>query len=92
MVTQTHETRTRDGVVGIRFVEAGPIHYSSPASLSLGSGDYVVVRTDRGERLGWVVLAADQILGANLDGPVRVIDRLASETDVQAYRAMQARD
>ena len=94
MVTQIHETQTRDGVVGLRFVEAGPIHYCSPASLSLGSGDYVVVRTDRGERLGWVVLAADQILGANLhlnDGPVRVIDRLASESDVQAYRDMQTR-
>ena len=72
MVTQIPETQTRDGVVGIRFVEAGPIHYCSPASLSLGSGDYIVVRTDRGERMGWVVLAADQILGANLhlnDGP-----------------------
>ena len=94
MVTQIPETQTRDGVVGIRFVEAGPIHYCSPASLSLGSGDYIVVRTDRGERMGWVVLAADQILGANLhlnDGPVRVIDRLASEADVQAYRDMQAR-
>ena len=94
MVTQIPETQTRDGVVGIRFVEAGPIHYCSPASLSLGSGDYIVVRTDRGERMGWVVLAADQILGANLhlnDGPVRVIDRLASEADVQAYRDMQTR-
>ena len=84
-------TSTRDGVVGIRFVEAGPIHYCSPAALSLGTGDYIVVRTDRGERLGWVVLAEDQILGANLDGPVRVVDRLASEADVQAYRDMQAR-
>ena len=80
-----------DGIVGIRFVEAGPISYCSSGALNLGTGDYIVVRTDRGERLGWVVLAADQILGANLDGPMRVVDRLAGETDVQAYRDMQAR-
>ncbi len=85
------ETAIKDGVVGVRFVEAGPIHYCSPAALSLCSGDYVVVRTDRGERLGWVVLAADQVLGARLDGPIRVIDRIASESDVTAYRAQQAR-
>ena len=80
-----------DGIVGIRFVEAGPIAYCSPGTLSLGTGDYVVVGTDRGERLGWVVLAPDQVLGANLGGPMRVIDRLAGEADVAAYRSQQRR-
>ncbi|MEI7926109.1 MAG: regulatory iron-sulfur-containing complex subunit RicT, partial [Chloroflexota bacterium] len=84
-------TSVAEGLVGVRFVEAGPISYCSPDGLSLGTGDYVVVRTDRGERLGWVVLAADQTQGARFDGPVRVIDRLAGERDVQAYREQQAR-
>ncbi|MSQ29565.1 MAG: hypothetical protein EXR68_03645, partial [Dehalococcoidia bacterium] len=81
----------KDGVVGVRFVEAGPIAYCAPGSLNLGTGDYVVVRTDRGERLGWVVLAPDQVLGANVHGPMRVIDRLAGEADVEAYREQQRR-
>jgi len=84
-------TSVAEGLVGVRFVEAGPISYCSPASLNLGTGDYVVVRTDRGDRLGWVVLAADQTQGARFDGPVRVIDRLATEHDVEAYREQQAR-
>ena len=80
-----------DRIVGIRFGEAGPIAYCSPGALDLGAGDYVVVRTDRGERLGWVVLAPDQVLGANPAGPMRVVDRLASEADVEAYRTQQQR-
>ena len=82
---------TDTAIVGVRFVEAGRISYCSPAALRLGTGDYVVVRTDRGERLGWVVLAADQVLATVFDGPIRVVDRLASEADVLAYRDQQAR-
>ena len=80
-----------DNIVGIRFFEAGPIAYCSPAALALGMGDYVVVRTDRGERLGWVVLTADQVLSAAVEGPLRVVDRLASEEDVSAWRAQKQR-
>jgi cell fate regulator YaaT (PSP1 superfamily) len=78
-------------IVGIRYVEAGPIAYCSPGDLALGLGDYVVVRTDQGERLGWVVVAADQVISATIEGPVRVIDRLASEDDVDAYRKQKRR-
>jgi cell fate regulator YaaT (PSP1 superfamily) len=73
-------------VVGVRFIEAGPITYCSPGDLDVGVGDYVVVGTDRGERLGWVVVAPDQIVSATIEGPLRVIDRLASEEDVVAWR------
>ncbi|MDA0366195.1 MAG: regulatory iron-sulfur-containing complex subunit RicT [Chloroflexi bacterium] len=46
----------------------------------------MVVRTDRGERLGWVVVAPDQVLSATVEGPLRVVDRIASEADVDAWR------
>ena len=75
-----------DNVVGIRFIEAGPISYCTPGDYALGTGDYVVVRFDRGEQLGWVVLAADQIIAGNLpQGPVRVVDRIATAEDVAAW-------
>lgn len=74
-------------VVGVRFIEAGPITYCSPGDLDLGIGDYVVMRTDRGERLAWVVLTPDQVVSATLEGPLRVVDRIATEADVTAWRA-----
>ena len=80
-----------NGIVGVRFHEADPLIYCSPGDLDLGGGDYVVVRTDRGEQLGWVVLTPDQILAAEPEGPFRVIERLATEDDVAAWRAARER-
>ncbi len=80
-----------EGIVGVRFHEADPLTYCSPGDLDLGGGDYVVVRTDRGEQLGWVVLTPDQILAAEPEGPLRVIERLATEDDVSAWRAARER-
>ena len=84
-------TQVRTTHAGIRFAEAGPISYCSPGDLALGVGDYVVVRMARGERLGWVVVSADQVLSNLANGPMRVIDRLASETDVIAWRTQTER-
>lgn len=80
-----------DGTVGVRFHEAAPLTWCSSGDLELGVGDYVVVRTDQGEQLGWVVLAADQLLAAEPEGPRRVIERLATEDDVDAWRAARER-
>ena len=80
-----------DGTVGVRFHEAAPLTWCSPGDLDLGVGDYVVVRTDRGEELGWVALAPDQLLAAEPEGPRRVIERLATEEDVVAWRAARDR-
>ena len=80
-----------NGIVGVRFHEADPLTYCSPGDLDLGGGDYVVVRTDRGEQLGWVVLTPDQVLAAEPEGPLRVIERLATEDDVAAWRAARER-
>ena len=79
------------GIIGVRFNEAGPLTYCSPGELDLAVGDYVVVRADRGEQLGWVVIAPDQVIAAEPEGPLRVIDRLASEDDVGAWRAARER-
>ncbi len=78
-------------VVGIRYYTAGPIDYCSPRDLELGVGDYVVVSREGSEQLGWVVLAADQVVSATLERPLRVIDRIASEEDVAAWQRQKAR-
>ena len=78
-------------IAGVRFVEAGPISYCRTGELDLGVGDYVVVRTDQGERLGWIVIAADQVLASEHRGPMRVVDRIAAEADVEAWQANRRR-
>jgi cell fate regulator YaaT (PSP1 superfamily) len=78
-------------IIGVRFTEAGPVAYCRADALDLGIGDYVVVRSERGERLGWVVIAPDQVLASEHQGPMRVIDRLATESDIDAWRANRSR-
>jgi YD repeat-containing protein len=81
-----------DEIVGVRFIEAGAVSYCSPGGLALGVGDYVIVRGDRGERLGWVVIAPDQVLAGHTPaGPVRVVDRIATAEDVEAWEHSKQR-
>ena len=80
-----------DDIAGVRFVEAARISYCKPGELRLGVGDYVVVREERGERLGWIVIAPDQLLASEHQGPKRLIDRIATEADVEAWRANRER-
>ncbi len=80
-----------DPIVGIRFADSGPISYCKPGTLRLGVGDYVVVTDERGERLGWVVIADDQVVASEHPGPLRVVDRLAAEADVEAWREQKRR-
>jgi cell fate regulator YaaT (PSP1 superfamily) len=78
-------------VIGIRYVTAGPIDYCGPSDLQPGLGDYVVVEKDGGEQLGWVVMTPDQVISATIERPLRVIERLASEDDVLAWRSQKER-
>ena len=40
-----------DPIVGVRLMTAGDLLYCSPGDLNLMIGDYVVLVTDRGERI-----------------------------------------
>ena len=53
-----------EGIAGVRFQEAGPLTWCRADGLGIGVGDYVVVRAERGERLGWVAVAPDQVIAA----------------------------
>ncbi|MBT5773081.1 MAG: hypothetical protein HOH95_01775 [Dehalococcoidia bacterium] len=78
-------------VVGIRYVTAGPIDYCGPGDVQPGLGDYVVVEKDGGEQLAWVVLTPDQVVSATIERPLRMIERLATEDDVAAWRRQKER-
>ncbi|MQC18216.1 MAG: hypothetical protein DWG80_03960, partial [Chloroflexi bacterium] len=81
----------KQALTGVRYADAGPIHYCSPGSLLIGQGDYVIVRTDRGERLGWVVLTPDQTEDVDVEGPIRVVERLAALDEVERHREQKRR-
>ncbi len=76
-----------DPIVGVRLMTAGDILYCSPGDLNLMIGDYVVLVTARGERVGRVVITPDQIMTNQVSGPLRVISRLATEADLTAQEA-----
>ena len=80
-----------EGIVGIRFTEAGPLTWCRADDLEPALGDYVVVNVGQGEELGWVVVTPDQTLAAEPEGPLRVIERLASGEDVDAWRENRER-
>ena len=75
-----------EGIAGVRFQEAGPLTWCRADGLGIGVGDYVVVRAERGERLGWVAVAPDQVIAAEPEGPLRVIERVATAEDVTAWK------
>ncbi len=72
------------GVVGIRFARAGKIQYFDPGDEELGLSDYVVVESERGEELGYVAIAPDQVIMSKFKSAPPPIVRRASPEDVQA--------
>ena len=72
------------GVVGIRFVKAGKIHYFDPGDAELRVGDYAVVETSQGQELGYVAIAPDQVLMSKMRDQLPPILRVATPEDLQA--------
>lgn len=82
------ESRTR--VAGLRFRNAGKIHYYDAAGLRLEPGEYVVVETTRGPEVAKVVISPDQVVVNELnEDDLRPILRLATDHDI--YRADELR-
>jgi len=70
-------------IVGVRFRRAGRVYYFDPAGAELKVHDYVVVNTSRGLELGQVVIAPEQVVANELEGPLKPIVRKAEPEDIQ---------
>ena len=70
-------------IVGVRFKSVGKIYYFSPGDLRLTVGDRVIVETVRGVECGEVVIANRQIEDNQLNTPLKLIIRAATEQDMQ---------
>ena len=67
-------------VVGVRFQRVGEVHYFDPGDLEVNLRDRVVVDTDTGSEIGWVVVAPDQVVYSEVKGPLRpVLKRVPQE-------------
>ena len=69
-------------IAGVRLSTAAELIYCSPGEIDIKIGDYVIISTNRGEHVGRVVLTPDQIMAGTTSGPIRVIERLATEDDI----------
>lgn len=79
-------------VVGIRFQKAGRVYYFAPGGLELRVNDRVVAETERGLRIGRVVIAPKQVMASQLADPLRPVIRLATAEDVGRLDAVRAKE
>ncbi len=72
-------------IVGIRFMQAGKIYYFDPTDIKFSVGDKVVVETARGLELGDVVLSNRQVPENEIVQPLKKIERIATQKDIEAF-------
>ncbi len=82
----------RPRIVGVRFPNAGRIHYFDSAGMRLDVGEYVVVTTTRGPELARIVIAPDEVVVDEMKGDdLPPVLRPAGAGDVQRASDLIAR-
>ncbi len=79
-------------IVGVRFKRAGKVYYFAPAGIDLGVNDYVVVETTRGLELGQVVISPKQVLGSEVNEPLKPILRKAEPEDIKRTQELESKE
>jgi len=79
-------------VVGVRFRRAGKIYYFDPAGIELEVGDYVVVKTTRGQELGRVVITPGQVSDDEVTKELKPVVRKADQEDIEQARELEAKE
>jgi cell fate regulator YaaT (PSP1 superfamily) len=77
-------------IVGIRFKRAGKIYYFDSAGIELEAGDYVVVKTTRGQELGRVVIPPGQVPEDEVSQELKPVVRKAEEEDIEQAKELEA--
>lgn len=70
-------------IIGVRFKQAGKIYYFSPGQLEIELGQRVVVETARGVECGLTVIGPRDISDEEVTQPLKVVQRVANEQDLQ---------
>jgi len=78
-------------IVGIRFQRAGRVYYYDPTGIEFKVNDQVVVTTPRGQKIGQVIIAPEQILSSELTEPLKPVMRLATPEDMRRAEEFAAK-
>jgi len=70
-------------IVGVRFKQAGRIYYFDPKDFELNVDDWIVVETARGPEVGRVVIAPKQVLGSDVESPLKSVLRKAEPSETK---------
>ncbi len=81
-----------DRIVGVRFKRAGKVYYFDPQDFELEVNDDVVVETTRGNELGHVAIAPDQIIASDVNQPLKPVVRKAEEEDIKRVGELEEKE
>lgn len=70
-------------IVGIRFRKAGKMYYFNPADNDLEIGDWVVVKTTRGQEVGQIIMAPCEVPDEELEEQLKPVVRRAETEDIE---------
>lgn len=70
-------------VVGVSFKPNSKVYFFDGSDLSLSDGDMVIVETERGNQLGYVI--ANDIMNKNVDKNMKKVLRVATSKDVSIF-------
>ncbi len=79
-------------VVGIRFRTAERTYFFDPANVEVACGDTVVVETDKGPDLGWVVSAPHDAALPEQSEPLKPLIRKANPADTARRTELRQRE
>ena len=83
MSSEEVNTDEKVTVIGVRFRNVGKIYYFDPTGFEINVGDKIIVETARGIEIGTVVLGAREVGVESIVSPLKGIERLATEEDVE---------
>ena len=69
-------------VIGVRFQQAGRVYYFDQGELDISLFERVVVETDQGLEMAWVVIEPDQVVYSEVQGPFKSVLRKATPDDL----------
>ncbi|MDH7500346.1 MAG: stage 0 sporulation family protein [candidate division NC10 bacterium] len=79
-------------VVKIKFEEFGKCFDFDARSLELNRGEAVIVETEQGTDVGWVVAHPKSIAEEDLKRPLKAIIRKATQEEVDRYRQIRSKE
>ena len=86
-----NSSETKD-VVGLRFQRAGKVYYFDPAGMDFDLDDKAVVETERGLKVGRVVIAPAQLLTSEIPEPLKPVLRKATPEDIERMEESQEKE